>query len=116
MTEEKIEIAMERMGDAIEKTVDGAANKAWRHRPVRVIAKTISFLTGAGLIASTIPLTENGNTTAAKILILSRLVDTFISRISLTMLPVPNPHNTVCVLSWEEARHWQSRSSGYSSS
>ena len=51
-----------------------------------------------------------------KSLILSRLVDTFISRISLTMLPVPNPHNTVCVLSWEEARHWQSRSSGYSSS
>ncbi len=51
-----------------------------------------------------------------KVLILSRLVDTFISRISLTMLPVPNPHNTVCVLSWEEARHWQSRSSGYSSS
>ena len=50
------------------------------------------------------------------IMILSRLVDTFISRISLTMLPVPNPHNTVCVLSWEEARHWQSRSSGYSSS
>ena len=48
--------------------------------------------------------------------ILSRLVDTFISRISLTMLPVPNPHNTACVLSWEEARHWQSRSSGYSSS
>ena len=55
-------------------------------------------------------LTVRGN------MILSRLVDTFISRISLTMLPVPNPHNTVCVLSWEEARHWQSRSSGYSSS
>ena len=36
-------------------------------------------------------------------MILSRLVDTFISRISLTMLPVPNSHNTVCVLSWEEA-------------
>ena len=51
-----------------------------------------------------------------KIMILSRLVDTFISRISLTMLPVPNPHNTACVLSWEEARHWQSRSSDYSSS
>ena len=49
-------------------------------------------------------------------LILSRLVDTFISRISLTMLPVPKPHNTACVLSWEEARRWQSRSSGYSSS
>ena len=31
-------------------------------------------------------------------MILSRLVDTFISRISLTMLPVPKPHNTACVL------------------
>ena len=51
-----------------------------------------------------------------QVLILSRLVDTIFSRISLTMLPVPNPHNTVCVLSWEEARRWQSRSSGYSSS
>ena len=50
------------------------------------------------------------------VVILSRLVDTFISKISLTMLPVPKPHNTACVLSWEEARHWQSRSSGYSSS
>ena len=49
-------------------------------------------------------------------LILSRLVDTFISKISLTMLPVPKPHNTACVLSWEEARRWQSRSYGYSSS
>ena len=53
---------------------------------------------------------------AVLILILSRLVDTFISKISLTMLPVPKPHNTACVLSWEEARRWQSRSSGYSSS
>ena len=52
----------------------------------------------------------------AFVMILSRLVDTFISRISLTMLPVPKPHNTACVLSWEEARRWQSRSSGYSSS
>ena len=49
-------------------------------------------------------------------LILSRLVDTFFSRISLTMQPPPKPHNTACVLSWEEARRWQSRSSGYSSS
>ena len=60
-----------------------------------------------------------GKTTALECiegLILSRLVDTFISRISLTMLPVPKPHNTACVLSWEEARRWQSRSSGYSSS
>ena len=49
-------------------------------------------------------------------LILSRLVDTFFSRISLTMQPPPKPHSTACVLPWEEPLHWQSRSSGYSSS
>ena len=48
--------------------------------------------------------------------ILSILVDTFSSRISLTMPPIPKSHNTACVLSWEEAHHWQSRSSGCSSS
>ena len=31
------------------------------------------------------------------VLILSRLVDTFFSRISLTMPPSPKSHNTVCV-------------------
>ena len=54
--------------------------------------------------------------TLANILILSRLVDTFFSRISLTMQPPPKPHSTACVLPWEEGRHWQSRSSGCSSS
>ena len=49
-------------------------------------------------------------------LILSRLVDTFFSRISLTMPPAPKSHNTACVLPQEEPLHWQSRSSGYSSS
>ena len=49
-------------------------------------------------------------------MILSRLVDTFFSRISLTMPPAPKSHNTACVLLQEEPLHWQSRSSGYSSS
>ena len=31
-------------------------------------------------------------------LILSILVDTFFSRVSLTMLPIPKTHNTACVL------------------
>ena len=48
--------------------------------------------------------------------ILSRLVDTFFSRISLTMPPPPKFHNTAYVLLWEEDLHWQSRSSGCSSS
>ena len=50
-----------------------------------------------------------------QILILSRLVDTFFSRISLTMQLSPKPHNTAYVLPWEEGLHWQSRSSGCSS-
>lgn len=49
-------------------------------------------------------------------MILSRLVDTFFSKISLTMPPAPKSHNTAYVLPWEEPLHWQSRSSGYSSS
>ena len=48
-------------------------------------------------------------------MILSRLVDTFFSRISLTMQLSPKPHNTAYVLPWEEGLHWQSRSSGCSS-
>lgn len=49
-------------------------------------------------------------------MILSRLVDTFFSRISLTMPLPPKFHNTAYVLLWEEDLHWQSRSSGCSSS
>ena len=71
MKEEKIEAAMEHMGDVIEKSVDGAANKAWSHRPVRIVAKSLAFLTGAGLIASAFPLSDNGNHTASKICLIS---------------------------------------------
>lgn len=54
--------------------------------------------------------------THVKAVILSRLVDTFFSRISLTMPLPPKFHNTAYVLLWEEDLHWQSRSSGCSSS
>lgn len=40
-----------------------------------------------------------GKKTDKKDVILSILVDTFSSRISLTMPPSPKPHNTACVLS-----------------
>lgn len=78
MTEQKFENAMEHFGDAVEKTAEGAAkaldkslNAAWRFRPVRVVGKTLSFLTGAGLIASAVPLNEKGYHTAAKICLIS---------------------------------------------
>lgn len=54
---------------------------------------------------STVSVLQPGGTVVKKpfnvvhSLILSILVDTFFSRISLTMLPVPNSHNTSCVLS-----------------
>ena len=62
------------------------------------------------------PNRRNGYTKKTLKMILSRLVDTFFSRISLTMPPAPKSHNTAYVLPWEEPLHWQSRSSGYSSS
>ena len=50
------------------------------------------------------------------ILILSRLVDTFFSRISPTMQLPPKYHSIAYVLPWAEVLHWQSRSSGCSNS
>lgn len=50
------------------------------------------------------------------ILILSRLVDTFFSRISPTMQLPPKHHSIAYVLPWAEGLHWQSRSSGCSNS
>lgn len=49
-------------------------------------------------------------------LILSRLVDTFFSRISPTMQLPPKHHSIAYVLPWAEGLHWQSRSSGCSNS
>ena len=50
------------------------------------------------------------------IVILSRLVDTFFSRISPTMQLPPKHHSIAYVLPWAEGLHWQSRSSGCSNS
>lgn len=74
MTEEKLEAALKHMGDTIEKTVEDAANKAWRYRPVRIVFKTLSFLTGAGLIVSAAPLAETGSHFAAKVCFISGCV------------------------------------------
>lgn len=51
-----------------------------------------------------------------KEVILSRLVDTFFSRISPTMQLPPKHHSIAYVLPWAEGLHWQSRSSGCSNS
>lgn len=71
MTEERVEAAMERMGAAIEKRVERAADRAWRFRPVRFAAKALSLAAGAGLLLSALPLAEKGSHTASKICFIS---------------------------------------------
>ena len=56
MTEERFENAMEHFGNAVETVVEGAATVVdksmdfmWGFRPVRLVGRTLTFLTGAGL-------------------------------------------------------------------
>ena len=59
----------------------------------------LTFLTTNDFTGKTvIPFMTNGGW-PGHVMILSILVDTFSSRISLTMPPSPKPHNTACVLS-----------------
>ena len=67
MTEERFEQIIEDAADRLDKSM----NRAWHHRPVRIVGKTISFLTGGGLIASAFSLSEKGNQTAAKACLIS---------------------------------------------
>ena len=55
MTEERFENAMEHFGNAVETVVEGAATVVdksmdfmWGFRPVRLVGRTLTFLTGAG--------------------------------------------------------------------
>lgn len=85
-------------------------------KEVMKVKKDVMILTGAGQIGMAIARRMGYGKKIVIGVILSRLVDTFFSRISLTMPPAPKSHNTAYVLPWEEPLHWQSRSSGYSSS
>ena len=76
MTEERFENAMEHFGNAVETVVEGAATVVdksmdfmWGFRPVRLVGRTLTFLTGAGLMASSVPLEEKGYQTAKACLI-----------------------------------------------
>jgi len=81
MTEDRFEQIMENAGDSIEKSVENVAdkfdksiNKAWRHRPVRFIAKTFTFLLGVVLMVSAIPLLKNGQNLVANICLISGIL------------------------------------------
>ena len=73
MTEERFENAKEHFGNAVETVVEGAATVVdksmdfmWGFRPVRLVGRTLTFLTGAGLMASSVPLEEKGYHKTAK--------------------------------------------------
>lgn len=70
MTEERFEQIIEHAADRLDKSM----NRAWNHRPVRIVSRTISLVTGAGLIVSAAPLAENGHQMAAKICFISGVV------------------------------------------
>ena len=65
MTEERFENAMEHFGNAVETVVEGAATVVVKSmsfmcgfRPVRFVGRTLTFLTGAGLTSSSVPLVD----------------------------------------------------------
>ncbi len=76
MTEERFEQIIENAADKFDKSV----NRAWNRRPVRIAGKTVSFLTGAGLIAGAVSFAGRDNHTAAKICLISGVL-VFLSEI-----------------------------------
>lgn len=101
------------MIQAIFFDIDGTLASFQTHQVSRSTFQTLKALKKQGI---KLFIATGRGKDGLDILILSRLVDTFFSRISLTMPPAPKSHNTACVLPQEEPLHWQSRSSGYSSS
>ncbi|UWP61241.1 hypothetical protein [Ruminococcus gauvreauii] len=76
MTEERFEQIIENAADKFDKSV----NRAWNRRPVRIAGKTVSFLTGAGLIAGAVSFAGRDSHTAAKICLISGVL-VFLSEI-----------------------------------
>lgn len=56
MTEERLEQLVEGAAGRFDRSM----NRAWEHRPVRLMGGALSLLTGAGLIAKAMPLGSGG--------------------------------------------------------
>ena len=56
MTEERLEQLVEGAAGRFDRSM----NRAWEHRPVRLMGGALSLLTGAGLIAKAMPLAQEG--------------------------------------------------------
>ncbi len=55
MTEERLEQLVEGAAGRFDRSM----NRAWEHRPVRLMGGALSLLTGAGLIAKAVPLAQS---------------------------------------------------------
>ena len=89
--------------------------------PLLLVGLALSFLLGTfitkeDILTALVNVVTLGMSFLCGVLILSRLVDTFFSRISPTMQLPPKHHSIAYVLPWAEGLHWQSRSSGCSNS
>ena len=60
MTEERLEQLVEGAAGRFDRSM----NRAWEHRPVRLMGGALSLLTGAGLIAKAMPLAQEGRAAA----------------------------------------------------
>ena len=63
MTEERLEQLVEGAAGRFDRSM----NRAWEHRPVRLMGGALSLLTGAGLIAKAMPLALVGRAAAARV-------------------------------------------------
>ena len=87
MTEERFEQVIETAIEGAADKFDHSINRAWKHKPVRMIGKSIACLSGVGLLAASLPLFEKGQDTAAKacfisggIVIAANAIELFIFR------------------------------------
>lgn len=63
MTEERLEQLVEGAAGRFDRSM----NRAWEHRPVRLMGGALSLLTGAGLIAKAVPLAQEGRAATARV-------------------------------------------------
>ena len=66
MTEERLEQLVEGAAGRFDRSM----NRAWEHRPVRLMGGALSLLTGAGLIAKAVPLAQEGRAATARVCLL----------------------------------------------
>lgn len=74
MTEERFEQIIENAVEGAADKFDNIMERGWKHKPMRIISKVLSFSAGIGLILGSIPLAEKGHNLASKICMISGII------------------------------------------